>query len=215
MEKPRISFGPIFLEAFFVVLGVVLALAANEWRQDRAESERTAIAEESLRDEITFNQAMLRSSLDYHIALMDSLRTHSVRNRQTGSTAPPSISIFGKGFVHPTDLVTISWSLALSTDALSNIPYERALAFSKIYAQYEGYTKQTNNVADLLYSDLYNDGYLGVLDNFENLNIILGTFAYTECELLTTVENSLSEIGGLELAAEQMAPPYCSYIPKR
>ena len=30
--------GPALFEAAFVVLGVVLALAANEWRQNRAEA---------------------------------------------------------------------------------------------------------------------------------------------------------------------------------
>lgn len=215
MSRKKIELRPILLEAFFVVLGVVLALAANEWRQSRAEGQRTELAIEALKEEIALNQQMLRESVDYHLAISDSLRQHGMRARNTGVDAPPPISVFSKGFIHPTDLVTTSWSLAISTDALSNMPFYQALAFSRIYALYDAYEKQKESVADLFYVDLYQGGYQKVLANYQNLSIIVGTFSYTECELMETVRSSTNEVAGLTLDDLPSAPEFCARMLRR
>ena len=47
--RSRRPLGPLLLEVFFIVLGVMVALAANEWRENRALDKRTDAALENIR----------------------------------------------------------------------------------------------------------------------------------------------------------------------
>ena len=72
----RRSLGPMLLEGFFIMLGVMVALAANEWRENHALAKRTDVALENIRLEILRNQATLQQRLPYHQAMSDSIHVN-------------------------------------------------------------------------------------------------------------------------------------------
>ncbi|NND71290.1 MAG: hypothetical protein HKN43_06905 [Rhodothermales bacterium] len=215
MADNRIALGPIFLEAFFVVLGVVLALAANEWRQAQNEQERTAQAVAAINDEILINQENILSSLTYHISISDSLQTLVVRQRQEGRRILPSPGLFSRGFIHPSEILTISYDLAIATDAIGNMDYEDALAYARIYDKYEAYQMQQNRVSEQLYTRMFDNGVEGIIDNFENLATIIGTFYFVECEMLSVVNDYIPSIMDSDSAKVVEVPGRCAYFQRR
>lgn len=72
-NKTKDSIRSAFLEAMFVVLGVVLALAANEWRQGRADHRQSEQALASITEELKANREAIAASMEYHHGLMEML----------------------------------------------------------------------------------------------------------------------------------------------
>jgi hypothetical protein len=66
LSRPKIDWRPILLEAAFVVLGVVLALGANEWRKSYVDRRNAEAALASIREELQANRTVVGESFDYH-----------------------------------------------------------------------------------------------------------------------------------------------------
>ncbi len=86
MADRYIHWQSLLLESFFVVLGVVLALGANAWLQNRADLEAAQTARESIREELVTNRADVVKAAQYHFGLVDSLRV-----------SEPRMALFTKG----------------------------------------------------------------------------------------------------------------------
>lgn len=121
------------VETFSVVLGIILALAANAWHDRRAHDAQAIEALESIRGEVAANRASLREALPYHRAMLDSLvaliaRTHGPR------VPGGQRAIANWSGIHPPRLLEDAWQTARSTDALQYLPYDVVLAASRTYA---------------------------------------------------------------------------------
>ena len=51
-------------EAFFVVLGVILALSANEWRQNQAAKAKAESALQEIHDELASNMQLVEEAVE-------------------------------------------------------------------------------------------------------------------------------------------------------
>ena len=91
-EKTRDDIRQAIFEAFFVVLAVVLALAANEWRQGRADREQARGALASIVEELEANRQAVSESLQYHQSRLELI----VRMQQ--SSQAPDGRDFPRGF---------------------------------------------------------------------------------------------------------------------
>ena len=74
------------VETISVVLGVVLALAANAWHDRRTHAAEAQEAMTAIRSELAVNDSVLHVKLIYHRAMLDSLtallaRTKTLRAR--------------------------------------------------------------------------------------------------------------------------------------
>lgn len=140
-QKPsRRSLGPLILEVFFIVLGVMVALAANEWRENRALAKRTDAALENIRLEILRNQQTLQQRLPYHEALRDSLESYlpELRTVSFGQVSERRLGMQrGLYFLLVYDA---AWQTALTSQVLSNVDYETLTVLSTIY-QVQEYLK--------------------------------------------------------------------------
>jgi hypothetical protein len=194
----RARLGPIFLEAFLVVLGVSLALAGEEWRATARAREHARTARASIIEELHANVAELEHSRAYHAALLDTLGPLA---RQPDAEVSPAL--FREGFVHPARLLSTAWDAALATDALAEMPYEDVLDFSRLYAQQARYETTTTETAGVLYRDLMDHGAFGVAARFRNLMALIGAMKYTEDQLAETYRGVL----GTAAPAAEVAPP--------
>lgn len=173
-------------EAFFVVLGVVLALAANQWREERAAQRQADSALASILEEMQTNQAVVADSLDYHSQLLEMIRT----------TEQPTPRDFTRGFIAPAAIFRTAWQAASQTGALENMEYATVLELSRVYASQERYEHQARVAGEIIYRELFTRGIGAVVDKPANLAALIATFSYREQELLGLYEGCLATLAG-------------------
>lgn len=176
-------------EATFVVLGVVLALAANEWRQSAARSERAERALVGIVDELRTNREAVASALDYHQGL-----SATIRELAAGS-GTPRVDTFSRGFVAPAPVYATAWQSAAATGVLEDLDFGVVLDLSRLYAHQERYEVQARGVSSVIYGELYRGGTEAVVANYRNLASLIHSFAYRERELLGLYDRTLAELG--------------------
>ncbi len=189
-EPPRFAaLKAALLEAFFVVLGVVLAYAANEWHESRSEEAQADVALESVRDELAANRAAVADALAYHEGLLSSLRGLA---SQEGEAAKPEIGIFNRGFIAPATVLSTAWEAARETNALMHMDYTDVLAVSKIYAWQKRYEEQARSVGQVIYGEILRYGTGVFLERAAQLAGIINTFYYREKQLLERYDEALA-----------------------
>lgn len=212
-DAPRLRWIPILLEAFFVVLGVVLALSANEWRERRNRTAHAQTALASIRQELAVNRDAVASALDYHLTLSDTLRRLA---RQGPPAEGPAVSgrLFSRGYVAPADLLETAWEAANATDAVSNLAYADVLALARVYAAQRNYQVQARQTGELIYGRLFEQGHAGMVRDVASLNTLVGTFWYQECGLLARYDDALAhfEGGASTTPSAEARPPICARV---
>ena len=196
--SPRSSTGSVvrsaLFEALFVVLGVVLALGANEWRQARNDRALAEQALQSIREEMALNRAAVQEAVAYHGFLIDTLRTLVQRQ-----APPPSARLFYRGFVDPAPVIATAWTTATNTDAVSHMAYEDVLVVSRVYDEQEAYEVQGRAAGDVIYEQLYARGTDGIAENYRNLLSVIYTFQYREAQLVAVYDSALAVLGVPEI----------------
>jgi hypothetical protein len=185
-EKIKQTIAATVLEAFLVVLGVVLAFAANEMRQGKLKREHARSALESVVEELKTNRAAVQESLQYHL---DSLKIIARLQRQS---LAPQRSDFTKGFIFPARVFRTAWESASQTGALDTINYSRVLRLNKVYAQQDWYEEQVRIGGQILLTELFHGGARAVLENYVNLASLIRSFTIREEKLLQLYEETLS-----------------------
>lgn len=180
----------IFLEAFFVVMGVVIAFSANEYREYQNRQEAVSVAIASILNEVETNSQLLASSANYHQNLWDTLSAFS---RQNVSKA--DIRIFNRGFISPASLQSTAWEAAKATNVVRDIPYPIVEAISEIYTGQQSYEAQTRSVGNLIYQSMFNDGTDGILNNYRNLISIISAFSYRERQMTAQYQKAIKTLG--------------------
>lgn len=127
------SLGPLLLEVFFIVLGVMVALAANEWREGHALDKRTNAALENIRLEILRNQQTLQQRLPYHEALRDSLISYLPEIRNTSFQDIDEQRLGMQQGLFFLIVYDAAWQTALTSQILSNVDFETLTVLSTIY----------------------------------------------------------------------------------
>lgn len=184
-EKTRDSLRKAFFEAFFVVFGVILALGANEWRQNAAADRHADEALAKIEAEIDANRDLVRASLEYHerqVALL-------AERMKAGEPVYPRE--FPKGFVFPAQVSHTAWEVAKETGAISNMDYDTVLRLSKVYAAHDRYLIQAEMIGGLIYEKMFEGGITAITDNHKNLLSIIYTFVYKEHGLLEEYDAAL------------------------
>jgi hypothetical protein len=133
----RIPWLQLGLEAFFVLLGVLLALALDEWRQGRREQKVVALALQNIRNEIKENRAEVQRAIDWHRDLLSRLEK------------TPDMNISFK----PAILRNNAWQAAQSSQAAANMQFSSVAAFSRMEDMQDLYQGFVTNVTPLFYSN--------------------------------------------------------------
>ena len=185
-ERTRHAITSAMFEAFFVVLAVVLALAANEWRQNRADREHAASALASVVQELQANRAAAEESREYHSGLM-----RMIFEARTESTRLDGRD-FPRGFVFPARLFRTAWESAAETGVLSHMEYATVLELSRLYAQQARYEAQVKAISELIYGELFRKGASEMAEDAEGLASLIGAFSYRETELVSIYDEMLA-----------------------
>lgn len=180
-EKMKIAWGKIFVETFFIVLSVLLALYLNEWRGSIKQEEINKQALQSISNEIHYNKTILKHRVDYYTYISDTLKT-ILKNKNSGSE---SKGVPGWRGLMPPLLRSSAFEAANFTQIFSNIDFSKSEKISHTYTFQKVFTNMMNKIMDKL------------IDNgsFSREQIFIYTTALTEIgnELLLTYEQ-LSKI---------------------
>ncbi len=213
----KLRWKPLLLEAFFVVLGVVLALAANEWREQHNQQQHAVVALESIRSELAENKQAIEAALTYHYHLMDTLGS-LVQQAASAEVSPfsyPDGRLFSQGYTAPATLLSTAWDAANATDAVTNMDYDEVLLLSRIYEEQRRYEQQTQVSGQLIYEKLFKEGHAGIRRNYANLHSLISAFWYSECELLASYQEVQGQLEGENEAKTQDLPEGCQYVLRR
>jgi hypothetical protein len=210
-----IAWMPLLLEALFVVLGVVLALGANEWREHINNVRHADRALESIQEELRTNREAVASALDYHLHLADTLRYFIPHTDGSRPAQQPDNRLFARGFVSPATVLSTAWDVANVTDAVSYMGYDDVLLLSRTYASQQNYEHQAEQVGQLIYTRLFDEGHRGIYSNLANLQHIISTFWYRECQLLASYNEAFAHFDPAAPADSLSLPPTCTYARRR
>ena len=177
-----------FFEALFVVLGVVLALVANGWRENRANQRRAEGALASIQEELRINRDAVKDANDYHSAQLAALRA------EHDADWAPSFDLFDRGFIYVAPVFSSAWRSAQAAGVFEHLPYETVLVLTRVYSLQDQYESQAQIVSPLIYRQLYEEGAPAILANWQGLASMIGTFSYRERSLLEEYESVLASL---------------------
>ncbi|MDY7091819.1 MAG: hypothetical protein SX243_02495 [Acidobacteriota bacterium] len=183
--KTKEALQEALFEAGFVVLGVVLALAANEWRQSRADAAQAEAALATMVQELEGNRQLVADSLAYHEELLAMIQGEHEEGWE------PSPRNFPRGFIYPAQLQQTAWSTANATGALTHMDYAVVVELSGVYQAQELYRWQSSSAGELVYEALFKEGIDAIAANYRNLGTVLSTFRYREQALLELYDRTL------------------------
>lgn len=121
------------VESVLVVASILLALAVDEWAQNR---EYADLADQSLgifEREIRQNRARIDDAIPYHTGIRDFLGAMRVE-----TSAPSDLASIMEGLTAPV-LLNTAWETALATGALTHMEFEVVSALSLTYSIQEGF----------------------------------------------------------------------------
>jgi len=199
-------------QAFFVVLGVGLAVLGNEWRESRSLKKDAKVAFQGIQEEIIANRNEALLAFNYNFDLSNKL--FEFGRNPANSNKSPGLEYFGQGYIKPASFLYTAWDVAKETNALSHLEYETVLSFSSLYNDQKEYDEQAATVGDLIFSKMLEEGRERISSNYQNLSQILSTFWYRECQLLSRFDSVLEEWDMAEVSLEPI-PESCRSILSR
>ena len=120
--------GPeVFLEALFVVFAVLVALAVDEWAQDRELRERAEQARSAVISELTRNQEELAGGSESTVAMLGSI-TEALERIRAGEELE-GLGVSGE----LPDFTDAAWEVALVTGAVARMDYDWVLETARVY----------------------------------------------------------------------------------
>ena len=132
MAQARRSISELAVESAMIVLSLLLALGANSCVEGRKEQQLATQARASFVQEIRANQQRLTRALPYHKALTQAVIAVDSSGGVTSYAAWQRRVPIWSGFAPP-DVAATAWQSALTTGALSKMPYREVAALSSLY----------------------------------------------------------------------------------
>jgi len=118
------------LEVFSIVLGVLLALGANEWRKHANEQDLKQRTLSMIGEEAMQNRRVLARRIELHDALQDDLRASSQLLMQGETSFPDSLKQLNTGII---PLSTAAYETARSAQVTPLLDLEMASALAHLH----------------------------------------------------------------------------------
>ncbi|HEX3865972.1 MAG TPA: hypothetical protein VHV78_04435 [Gemmatimonadaceae bacterium] len=181
----------LVVETFSVVLGILLALAANTWHDSRAHAAQARDALVGIRAEVAANRVTLDAKLGYHVVMHDSLDALVAR---THGQEPPGglLAIKGWNGISPPRLVDNAWQAAAATGAMQHIPAAMVLQLAKTYSL----QRRVDDIQRAFFSIVYTPQFaLGGVGAIASMASFLGDLSVNENHLLAQYDTVLVGFG--------------------
>ncbi len=183
------SFKTIIIEFFSIVLGVLLALGVNQWRENANNEERAEAALVNIKNEIESNKKTLQIIYENNRQTLEAINKNAAENEDSEHTYIPGIQ-----------LSNIAWTTMLNTGITNYIDYDLMLQLSATYSIHDVYKQTAKSFVDAnltlsaysiaLGNEVNNDQMAeGFKDTFLMLNELESQLIDTYEATLDTLEN--------------------------
>jgi hypothetical protein len=176
------------VESFFVVGSILLALALDEWAENRNFDE---LADQSLgifEQEILQNRNRVEDGLPYHQGIRDVLG-------QMLLTPPPTIDLRSimEGLEAPV-LLSTAWETALATGALTHMDFEAVRVLSLTYSIQEGFTTRSRSERPR-FGSMEGLTRVAIAEQVQDAYDYVAALTRDEAELMTVFGQALELLG--------------------
>jgi hypothetical protein len=186
---PTVRIPPGVRDVLLVILGAALAVAAEQWRDTRAEHRRVALAIGGIRAELLDNMSRVERARAHHLQMADTLASYAARGQ-----LPPQRVYFG-GVIQPATPLSTAWQAARETGTLAELPYSLVLALGPVYEEQARYRALGDALAQSTMIDVEHRGALPVFRNdFANFIVIDQDFANREMVLSNDYHRTLAKL---------------------
>ncbi len=156
----RLPVEQLLVETFSVVLGILVALAVNDWREAREHAQLAAQVVARFEREIADNDSALALRAPYHRAMADSLG--ALVQRSAGRAPAGGLhAIRNWAGTRPTLLRSAAWESALATQALSYLDYGTVADLSRLYEQQRRVQAIATGYIGVMYTPSFQTGGFG------------------------------------------------------
>lgn len=142
-----ISIAEIGVQTFAVVLGILLALAIDDWRKNRETRQSVSMAMSALRAELEANRAELAQTHDHLHPLFDALDAQAKAGNV--QARPCNQYEHWEGIGLPL-LLDAAYQTTIATQVFAHIDFVRAQAIAKAYGLQRLYVDERAHVLDAL-----------------------------------------------------------------
>jgi hypothetical protein len=176
-------------EAFLIVLSVLLALAVDEWRDQRERSARVDTALRGIAAELRENAESVERARVNHLAMRDSLLVYEARR------GPPPARVYMSGLFNPGLVHAAAWQSASERGTTADMPYELLLALSQVYDHQAQYRTMGSALAQNIMSEAFRYGLEAVFrDRAKSFITLQEDFANREAILLQVYRHILTAL---------------------
>ncbi|HWM95189.1 MAG TPA: hypothetical protein VN493_30825 [Thermoanaerobaculia bacterium] len=162
----RIPWLQIGIETFFVITGVLLALAVDEWRQGRRDQQLVDLSIRNIREEIDSNRKEVRRALQHHQELL-----------ALGEERPKGVDFGTK----PAIIRNNAWEAAQASQAAAKMDFTLVAAISKMEEAQDTYQKLVGSALPLVYQNLSEGARMSILYDLSYFeNMLLQVYDETE-----------------------------------
>jgi hypothetical protein len=188
LHRPGPRLGTFLAELSLIVIGILLALSVDEWRQSRARMAAGEEALQSVRAELEANRALAVESRDYHMG-------RAARIRESfGGVETLGREDFPRGFILPARFQSAAWDTAREAGELTAVDRGLRQEIAVAYKWQERYEAQAQAVSELIYQELYESGGRDGVSNPGGLMMLIASFAFREAQIIERFDEALQVI---------------------
>ena len=155
-KAPRRRAGGLLLEFAMIILGALLALALDDWRDQQERDARDHAVLIQLEAELAANEQRLVEESRYHHDMREPIREARERMMNEGAFALPE----GWQGGQPILLTRTAFDVAVMNGVLARMPPDTALSLAHVYEVAERGTVKRNNVNLAMLQSSFTDGVL-------------------------------------------------------
>jgi hypothetical protein len=182
----------LVVESALIVLSVLVALAVDEWRDDRAMRARSREAVAAIVAEINANKKAAQSATQHHDKVHAELKAMVAANAVT-------VDALSRGVFKPAVLLEAAWVTARDTGALAPLPLDVVLRLSRLYERQAKYTELASSIGEDFYVDLRRRGASAVLlDSVPGFGALTADFAGREAGLVAGYDEALQALASVQ-----------------
>lgn len=183
--------GEATFQAALIVLSLLLALAADEWRDRRARAERVEVALAAIRQELAANRVAAARAAAHHRQIVDTLRKLDA--------VPPErrLAAFPGNVINPAAVVSTAWQVAQLSGAVADMPLPLVLALARVYDAHDYYARTSQAMLQMIYTRVFAVGYGEVTKSSGNMAGIINDMSNWERGLTAGYSQGIAAIDSM------------------